>query len=114
MSKMFAVRDKKTGKFVLWRDEYVLRKSGGAFINSEQGAIASMHQAERELDDVELEVVTFRVEPIEPCIWCREKILGRMSRFIPYDVGTGQMKYKEEIKFAKDWPVCPECGRSLK
>ncbi len=53
------------------------------------------------------------IEDAKPCKWCDDSVLGRVTRFIPYDTGKGHTEYKEEVAFRKDWELCPICGRSL-
>ncbi len=112
--KLYAIRDKKTG----WLLDYC-QASNKWTLDTEVGVVwndcKDNHQmafmeyqakVRSEQLNVDLEVITLRVEPTEPCEWC-ETYGGEM-------IAPSDDLYAFECALdAEDWSFCPNCGRRL-
>ena len=87
MKKLYAIRDKETGKIV----------------NDNYGHPHVRRCPEDVFDSRRDELVTLRIEPTEPCEVC-ETFRGEMIT----------PSYAFELTLdADDWHFCPNCGRRL-
>lgn len=94
--KLYAIRDKKT-------------KKPSLLAESPMSLWESFGMAEYALsiscDPQTDEVITLRIEPTEPCMWCEGKIEG--------EVRTKGESVDTFHPTASNWNFCPMCGRSL-
>ena len=102
--KLYAIRDKETGKLLDYQQEdgkwVLVRDIGVVWVDGPLNGIVA--DASKELKNDNLETITLRIEPTEPCHECKER---------PWVVGTNQWGEQEEHE--ADWEFCPYCGRSL-
>ncbi len=96
MKKLYAIRNKKTGKIV----------------NDNYGHPHVRRCPEDVFDSRRDELVTLRIEPTEPCEWCD---VNDGAWCATYD---GRMialdnEGSPETLLAENWSFCPNCGRSL-
>jgi hypothetical protein len=108
--KLYAIRDKKTGMF--WEfdesiDNWVLSNTWATVLQTKEDLFEpeylvtwAKENANFYKVEPDLEHVTFREEPTEPCPECKER---------PWVVGTNQWGEQEEHEV--DWEFCPYCGR---
>lgn len=100
--KRYAIRNTKTGEIYPWLYD-------------------NKAKVERNKKDNE-EVVTLRVEPTEPCEWCKEDsvsdetsgLLARIYYRLDLPPINGESIVDRANRLEKhDWSLCPNCGRSL-
>ncbi len=116
--KLYAIRDKKTGMF--WEfdesiNNWVLSNTWATVLQTKEDLFEleylvtwAKENANFYKVEPDLEHVTFREEPIEPCEWC-EKFWGEMCKIDD----PGSRRFMDTL-MADRWKLCPMCGRSLK
>ena len=128
MKKLYAFRDKKTGQFVVDapiepvpgepgrynNDDWGLSERFGLlFINDDLKFVQGCEKEFNEQFGAEIELVTLRIEPTEPCEWCGDDIGGSIHR--PNN-GHEKAWRKDAVRVSLGYyhfNFCPNCGRSL-
>ena len=96
MKKLYAIRNKKTGELL---DRW------NSFENNAKIAKAGL------ADSGSYEIVTLRIEPTEPCEFCRDPDDLIVARYKPRKPGDPDpMMVAVE---ALDPELCPMCGRKI-
>ena len=102
MKKLYAIRDKETGKIV----------------NDNYGHPHVRRCPEDVFDSRRDELVTLRIEPTEPCEWCgditTEGKISRLTDEIIEEEGIVTLLQTTEKTLPMfEWKFCPNCGRRL-
>ncbi|MDY0175076.1 MAG: hypothetical protein RBR62_07790 [Bacteroidales bacterium] len=117
--KLYAVRDKKSGTF--WEyddvaDDFELSSTWATAWQIKEDVFGPEYIANwakrKNVEVGNLEYVTFREEPTEPCEWCD---VNDGAWCATYD---GRMialdnEGSPETLLAENWSFCPNCGRGL-
>ena len=113
--KIFAMREKGTGKLAGFNNgKWELEPYRGEIgLASHERYYNSTLWIASKILDTELELITLRIEPTEPCEWCGDDIGGSIHR-----PNNGQEKAwrKDAVRVSLGYyhfNFCPNCGRSL-